>query len=163
MNCITFIEFILFRGATIGKIAFDGNTVFTLQKILNGTKEMMERLKDWLKDRFSAEEPSPPSDIRRTGAHLSPRPKKRAAARPRPRPIEPSAETEPPLAGRIEDAGPGKNVLIRNKYVREDTGTHETLKILDDSLVDSGEETGIDPYNTGGFDRSKNWNNRFRK
>lgn len=120
---------------------------------------MMERLKDWLKDRFSADEPSPPSDIRRTGAHLSPRPKKRAAARP----IEPSVETEPPLAGRIEDAGPGKNVLIRNKYVREDTGTHETLKILDDSLVDSGEETGIDPYNTGGFDRSKNWNNRFRK
>jgi len=63
----------------------------------------------------------------------------------------------------IEDAGPGKNKLIRNRYIREDTGTHETLKILDDSLVDSGEEPGIDPYNTGGFDRSKNWNNRFRK
>ncbi len=67
------------------------------------------------------------------------------------------------VSGKIEDAGPGKNVLIRNRYVREETGTHETLKILDDSLVDSGEETGIDPYNTGGFDRSKNWNNRFRK
>jgi hypothetical protein len=63
----------------------------------------------------------------------------------------------------VEDGGPGKTVLIRNRYVREDTGTHETLKILDDSLVDSGEETGIDPYNTGGFDRSKNWSNRFRK
>ena len=120
---------------------------------------MMERLKDWLKSRFSAKEPSPPSDIRRTGAHESPRPRKRAPTQP----IEPAAETEAPLTGRIEDAGPGKNVLIRNKYVREDTGTHETLKILDDSLVDSGEETGIDPYNTGGFDRSKNWNNRFRK
>ena len=119
---------------------------------------MMERLKDWLKDRFSAE-PAPSNDIRRTGAHMSPRPKQRAAKKP----IGPTAETEPPLAGKIEDAGPGKNVLIRNKYVREDTGTHETLTILDDSLVDSGEETGIDPYNTGGFDRSKNWNNRFRK
>lgn len=72
-------------------------------------------------------------------------------------------DDQPAFSGRIEDGGPGKNILIRNKYVREDTGTHETLTILDDSLVDSGEETGIDPYNTGGFDRSKNWNNRFRK
>jgi hypothetical protein len=120
---------------------------------------MMERLKSWLQDRFSAEEASPLSDIRRTGAHLSPRPNKRATERP----TQPSAESEPPLAGKIENAGPGKNVLIRNKYVWEDTGTHETLKILDDSLVDSGEETGLDPYNTGGFDRSRNWNNRFRK
>ena len=62
----------------------------------------------------------------------------------------------------IETVGPGKNVLIRNKYVREETGTYETLKIVDDSLVDSGEETGIDPYNTGDFDRSKNWDKRFR-
>ena len=42
-------------------------------------------------------------------------------------------------------------------------GTHETLTLLDDSLVDSGEETGLDPYNTGGFDRSKNWDRRFGK
>ncbi|HEY5642599.1 MAG TPA: hypothetical protein VIS31_06955 [Woeseiaceae bacterium] len=67
------------------------------------------------------------------------------------------------LGDEIESLGPGKNVLIRNKFVREDTGTHETLKILDDSLVDSGEESGIDPYNTGGFDRSRNWEKRFRK
>jgi hypothetical protein len=72
-------------------------------------------------------------------------------------------ETDEDLSGRIESAGPGKNVLIRNKYVREDTGTHETLKILDDSMVDSGEEQGIDPYNTGGFDRSRNWDKRFGK
>jgi len=120
---------------------------------------MMERLKDWLKARFSGEEPTPPDDLRRTGAHLSPRPKPPAT----PSPAKTSIEAEESLSGQIEDAGPGKNVLIRNKYVREDTGTHETLKILNDSLVDSGEETGIDPYNTGGFDRSKNWNNRFRK
>ena len=71
-------------------------------------------------------------------------------------------EFDADVGGRIEDAGPGKNVLIRNRFVREDTGTHETLKILDDSLVDSGEETGIDPYNTGEFDRSRNWDKRFR-
>ena len=52
--------------------------------------------------------------------------------------------------------------LIRKKFVREETGTHETLTILDDSIVDSGEETGIDPYNTGEFDRSKNWEKHLR-
>ena len=120
---------------------------------------MMERFKDWLKARFSGEEPSSPDDFRRTGAYVSPRPKRPAT----PKPASKSVEAEEPLTGKVEDAGPGKNVLIRNKYVREDTGTHETLKILDDSLVDSGEETGIDPYNTGGFDRSKNWDRRFGK
>jgi hypothetical protein len=65
----------------------------------------------------------------------------------------------PHIAGTIEDNGPGKNVLVRNKFVREDTGTHETLKILDDSMLDTQEE-GIDPYNTGRFDRSRNWDKR---
>jgi hypothetical protein len=97
-----------------------------------------------------------------TGAHVVPRPKqpKQAATRLVASEVARLDESSKPS---IEDAGPGKTVLIRNKYVREDTGTHETLKILDESLVDSGEETGIDPYNTGGFDRSKNWSNRFRK
>ncbi len=66
--------------------------------------------------------------------------------------------------GHIEDRGPGKNVLIRNKYIREDTGTHETLKIVDE-LLDEDKATGegIDPYNTGRFDRSKTWDKRSRK
>jgi len=63
----------------------------------------------------------------------------------------------------VESLGPGKNVLIRNRYVREETGTHEKLKILDDSILDTGEEEGLDPYNTGSFDRSKKWDQRFRK
>lgn len=61
----------------------------------------------------------------------------------------------------IDIDGPVKNVRIRNKYLREDTGTHETLKILDDSLLDTDEE-GLDPYNSGRFDRSKNWDTRFK-
>ena len=61
------------------------------------------------------------------------------------------------IDGKIIDAGPGKNVLIRNQYVREDTGTHETLKIVGDNLLDNDDEVGIDPYNTGRFDRSKSW------
>jgi hypothetical protein len=64
--------------------------------------------------------------------------------------------------GNIESRGPGKNVLIRNKFRREDSGTHETLKILDDSMIESGEDEGFDPYNTGQFDRSRNWD-RSRK
>lgn len=120
---------------------------------------MMEQLRNWLKERFGREEEiPPPPTFRRTSPFVAQHEKPLQQ-----KPDAESIESESSLSGKIEDAGPGKNVLIRNKYVREDTGTHETLKILDDSLVDSGEESGIDPYNTGGFDRSKNWNNRFRK
>ena len=80
-----------------------------------------------------------------------------------PRPNPEFVDADEDLSGEIESAGPGKNVLIRNKYVREETGTHESLTIVDDSIVDSGEETGIDPYNTGSFDRSKNWDSRRGK
>ncbi len=100
-----------------------------------------------------------------TGAHSVVPPKNAVQPKPHANPIENTLENDSDSVEsiEIEDAGPGKNKLIRNKYIREDTGTHETLKILDASLVDSGEEPGIDPYNTGGFDRSKNWHNRFRK
>jgi hypothetical protein len=105
------------------------------------------------------EEDLPAPGLHESGAHAAPRP----AAKKVPRPNPEFVEVDEELSGEIDSLGPGKNVLIRNKYVREDTGTHETLKILDDSLVDSGEESGIDPYNTGGFDRSRNWDKRFGK
>lgn len=120
---------------------------------------MLKKLKNWLKERFDDEDDALPEPLELTGAHVVPQPKRlttQKVASKNPRIYKSSAPS-------IEDAGPGKTVLIRNKYVREDTGTHETLKILDESIVDSGEETGIDPYNTGGFDRSKNWSSRFRK
>lgn len=123
---------------------------------------MMQRLKNWISERLGREQVAPPApNFRRTSAYIANRPAAGKAAHKKSE-NEP-LELETHVGGRIEDAGPGKNVLIRSKYVREDTGTHETLKILDESLVESGEESGIDPYNTGGFDRSKNWNNRFRK
>jgi hypothetical protein len=110
---------------------------------------MMEKLKNWLKDRFSTQDPSPPQNLRETGSHrpAAPAPKKKV-----PRPDPEYVEVDSSLHSEIDSLGPGKNVLIRNPYVREETGTHETLKILDDSMVDSGEEPGIDPYNTGDFD-----------
>lgn len=119
---------------------------------------MLERLKSWFKNRFS--DGKPDAVARRITPQSPPRPR---AAQKVPRPTPEFVDVDDELSGDIESQGPGKNVLIRNKFVREDTGTHETLKILDDSLVDSGEEPGLDPYNTGEFDRSKHWDRRFGK
>lgn len=74
----------------------------------------------------------------------------------------PKVQLDSSTGGTIEDGGPGKNVLVRPKYVREDTGTHDTLKIIDEDSLKDGDEDGIDPYNTGKFDRSKHWDKRFR-
>ena len=125
---------------------------------------MLEQLKNWLGRRFSAEKSSADTSLRESGMRPSPRAAEKPAAAKQavPRRQPEYVELDPTLSGKVEDNGPGKNVLIRNKYVREETGTHESLTILDDSIVDSGEETGIDPYNTGGFDRSRNWDKRFR-
>ena len=121
---------------------------------------MMERFKNWLKEHLSADDASPQEDLGKTGSFgpVASKPPKKV-----PRPNPEYVDVDSSLHSEVESQGPGKNVLIRNPYVREETGTHETLKILDDSIVDSGEETGIDPYNTGGFDRSKKWDQRFRK
>ena len=74
----------------------------------------------------------------------------------------PESHPEPDAVETLAPPAAAEGALIRNKYLREDTGTHETLKILDDSIIDSGEEEGFDPYNTGDFDRSRNWDRRFR-
>lgn len=117
---------------------------------------MLEFFKKWLQPKEERPAPRAIGERRRT-----PRPE--AAHKPKGPQQQPEADNlDPHVAGRIESVGPGKNVLIRNKYQHEDTGTHDTLKILDDSAVDSGEEDGLDPYNTGKFDRSKNWDKRFR-
>ena len=122
---------------------------------------MLERFVNWLKKLRATEDPSFSRDLPGARARTaSPRPSPRQAV---PRQNPEYVQADPDLAGEIENIGPGKNVLIRNKFIREETGTHETLTILDDSLVDSGEERGIDPYNTGSFDRSKNWDRRHGK
>ena len=122
---------------------------------------MLDKLKKLFSKRSGRASAPVAPDLGKSGAHAVPKPRPQQTKVPRPKPE--FVHTDEDLSGRIESAGPGKNVLIRNKYVREDTGTHETLKILDDSIVDSGEEQGIDPYNTGGFDRSRNWDKRFGK
>ncbi len=125
----------------------------------------MKRFLNWLSEKFSQKKAPARRELYRTGTHLRQtgahaRPKRSAPKQAVPRRQPEYVDLDPRVEGRIEDLGPGKNVLIRNKYVREDTGTHETLKILDDSIIDTEEEEGIDPYNTGQFDRSKNWDKR---
>jgi len=71
------------------------------------------------------------------------------------------SELKAEFDGRIENVGPGKNVLVRDDS-SEDTGTGEMLELLDDSPLDPGEPVGIDPYNSGEFDRSRHWDTRFR-
>ncbi|MCH9693858.1 MAG: hypothetical protein K0U72_05055 [Gammaproteobacteria bacterium] len=122
---------------------------------------MIDKLKNWLKTRLGDEQSEPQHALPPARVPRAPMRKRSRKASPRPDPD--FVDLDPQISGEIEDAGPGKNVLIRNKFVREDTGTHETLQILDDSMVQTGEETGIDPYNTGAFDRSRNWDSRFRK
>lgn len=124
---------------------------------------MMKRLIKQIFAKLTRKEAEPKPRLRQTGAQRIPKPVRKMAARPRPA-ASLKAEYSTNVEGKIIDGGPGKNVLIRNKYVREDTGTHETLKIVDDSLLDSNEEVGLDPYNTGRFDRAKSWNSsRSRK
>jgi hypothetical protein len=131
---------------------------------------MFEKIIKWIQGVGASQQSTPARELHQSGAHPRPRQaphdrhksvdrRKNADRRTQPEFVE----LDPTVAGKIVSNGPGKNVLVRNRYQREDTGTHETLKIVDDSLVDSGEETGIDPYNTGNFDRSKNWDKRFRK
>jgi hypothetical protein len=124
----------------------------------------MKRFFNWLADKISPEAKSPRADLSRTGQHAvkkkPAKPAKQAVPRSQPEYIDFDSSVD----GEIDSVGPGKNVLRRKKYVREDTGTHESLSILDGAIEDDrSDEDGIDPYNTGQFDRSKNWDKRFRK
>ena len=121
---------------------------------------MLRRLISWFKGEPAPLQSRTAQLRRRSSAHAA---VQDAAESPEQDELAPDFfETNRPGERQVESAGPGKNVLIRNKYIREDTGTHETLKILDDSILNSGDEDGIDPYNSGEFDRSKNWDKRFR-
>lgn len=130
---------------------------------------MFTFLKNWF-GRSKSEDTAEAMDMfRKTGSHraLKPtvRPPQTRTAAPtanKPSAEQPAAE-EQTGGSSIENNGPGKNVLVRKRYVREDTGTHETLKILDDSVIEAEEESGLDPYNTGRFDRSKHWDKRYLK
>ena len=123
----------------------------------------MKRFLTWLGHKLSPGV-SAGSDLRRSGARGLQGTSSLSKPPPIVKAISPDVIDFPgQLPGEIVDGGPGKNVLIRNRYVREDSGTHDTLKILDDSILETDETQGFDPYNTGRFDRAKSWSTRSRK
>jgi hypothetical protein len=84
----------------------------------------------------------------------------RPAAGPGPRPD--IVDRPRPRGSMLENRGPGKNVLVGKEVRRDYSGTDGKLKILDDSDRNSEDQNsedqqGFDPYNTGQFDRSRNW------
>jgi len=62
--------------------------------------------------------------------------------------------------GRIETAGPGKNVLIG---FEDEVSVPEGLSIEEFDGGESGDGVAFDPYNTGRFDRSASWSKILRK
>ena len=127
----------------------------------------MKRFLNWLTGRKSPKKASHNSSRSRPSAVPGPTARPVRTSRPAQRTATNSdyVEFDATVDGKIDDNGPGKNVLRRTKFVREEAGTHDTLAIVDDSAAveDNSDAEGIDPYNTGKFDRSKNWDKRFRK
>lgn len=126
---------------------------------------MIRRLLTSLKKQLKIGQPKADSQLRPAAHRMaSQQPGRSVRARKAPADTQPEVvEFSPDGPGTIEDGGPGKNVLTRSRYVREETGTHETLKILDDSLIVPPDEGSFDPYNTGRFDMSKSWTRTSRK
>ena len=121
---------------------------------------MLKRWINWLKGDAASDPVRPPQQRRRVSAHAALH--ARSTPNPEPRTRPEIGDLGPSLEGRIENAGPGKNVLVREGDSTDDTGTQETLRLLDDSPLDPKEPVGIDPYNSGQFDRSRHWDSRFR-
>ena len=121
---------------------------------------MLKRWINWLKGDAASDPVRTPQQRRRVSAHAALH--ARSAPTPEPRKQPELGDLGPAFEGRIENAGPGKNVLVRNGDSVDDTGAREMLKLLDDAPLDPEEPVGIDPYNSGQFDRSRHWNSRFR-
>ncbi len=117
---------------------------------------------NWRKNREAADTPKSVRPKSQTGSYRQ-RLTDTGDAPPRKQEAEPDlVEIDPHFHGTVETIGPGKNVYTPKRYVREDAGTHDTLKIIDDSLSEEDEES-FDPYNTGRFDLPDNWRRRFKK
>ena len=122
----------------------------------------MKRFLKWLDTKFSRHSAATESDECHTAIEVRPEENPKEELR-----VKPAFDAEVP--GRVESDEPGKKVLIPGKYADDDTITQGDLRILDewspeDSESDqSGESTGVNPYNSGSFDKSKSWKSRSPK
>ena len=131
---------------------------------------MFERLLSWFRSRDEDDdEPTAQGPIlNRSGAIARPpaaRPSVRTKASPAataPKSAASQVRVKPALDGAIDDLGPGKNVLVRNPAKDDGAGLDDGLSIFEDGAAEASNESGIDPYNTGKFDRSRHWDKRFR-
>lgn len=117
---------------------------------------MMRMLKNWFRNRFGApeEQPQPPVVTGSYRQHM---------ANSRQKASEQDSgeiDLEPRLHGTIETIGPGKNVFVRSEQGAENP---DALDMVDELSLESDTADGIDPYNTGRFDRSKKWDSRSKK
>ncbi len=121
---------------------------------------MFKRWINWFKGDTASDPVQAPQQRRRTSAYAALHARSTALEAGREQSVVRS--TGACFAGRIQDIGPGKNVLVRDFETIDDTGARESLKLFDASPLDPSEPVGIDPYNSGLFDRSRHWDSRFR-
>ena len=71
------------------------------------------------------------------------------------------AEPEAAFVSGIEEIGPGKTVL-RSSYLLDPRNVDPSLTLAD-TPVSGDADSDFDPYNSGQFDRSRNWSRHPRK
>jgi len=69
---------------------------------------------------------------------------------------------EPIRGGRGQEARDLRHRDARRLDDRGERRLHRRAGRIDDAPLDPSEPVGIDPYNSGQFDRSRHWNSRFR-
>ena len=111
----------------------------------------MKRVLKWLETKFSRHSAVVEADEHHTPAAVKVRPVENAKEEYS---IEVAFDADGP--DRVESHEPEENVLIPDKYA-DDTITQRALGILDESSLNTSESTGVDPYNSGSFDKSKTW------
>lgn len=131
----------------------------------------MQRFFKWLGIRLFGEPQKPAQpNLRMTNRHLRETQVRRRTSAMRPQPEtaavkkvadEVDADTE--LGSKIIDGGPGKNILVTNRNLRDNSGVFASLSIVDADNGAAAAGDGFDPYNTGRFDRSANWSKHARK
>jgi hypothetical protein len=121
---------------------------------------MFKRWINWLKGNTASGPVRAPEQRRRTAAYATLHGSRTASQAPQQQLV--ARTVGHGFAGRIQNIGPGNNARVRDVEAIDDTGAREMLRLFDSSPQDSSEPTGIDPYNSGQFDRSRQWDSRFR-